>query len=117
MMVRLGTLVLFLFCSNVMADQVVVTAYPSDGSFKFAWSGNEAVYRDKTTYLRCTFSGNTDGIDNIAEPYIVNAFKCEGNMWIALKQWRKDKQASLLIMDKDFNPIGSSPVLIEKKSY
>lgn len=116
-MVRLGALVLFLFCNGAMAEQTVITAYPGDNSFKFVWSGEEAVYRDKTTSLRCSFKDSFDGIDDLAEPYIGKSFACEYSIGILFKQLKKDNNSFILITDKEGKVVASTEVLVEVKNY
>ena len=68
-----------LFCSNVMAEQEVLTAYPKTGEFKFVWSSTSAVYKsqDGKVTVRCNFDDSFQGVDDGAEPYIASSFLCK----------------------------------------
>ncbi len=102
-----------------MAEQNALTAYPKDTSFKFVWSGTDAVYTssDKKTVLRCTFMDSLNGVDDSAEPYVAVTFTCESEVRLILKQLKERGQSFLLLTDKKWNIIGSIAVEVEKKSY
>ena len=119
MIIRLTALFLFLFCSNAMAGQEVLTAYPKTGEFKFVWSGNSAVFKsqDGKVTVRCNFDQSLNGVDDAAEPYIGSSFLCNTGVTLILKQTSRDNACWLILMDKSGKVLNDVSVLIDRKSY
>ena len=114
----LGLAPLF-FCAAAIADQTVITAYPSSGEFKFVWSDGGAVYKSKDgkTTVRCNFSDAMNGVDDDAEAYVGTSFLCKNGLTIILKQLKRNNDTILFLMDKSGNVLGTTSVNINKKVY
>lgn len=119
MMVRFGALVLFLFCSGVMAAQNVFTATPKDNSFKFVFSGPEGVYTtdDGQPPLRCSFNKTHEGVDNAGEPYSAIIFTCSNDIAISIKYMKKNKKSFFIVTSQNMQGSASTEVLVKEESY
>lgn len=108
-----------LFCSNVMAEQEVLTAYPKTGEFKFVWSSTSAVYKsqDGKVTVRCNFDDSFQGVDDGAEPYIASSFLCKNGITLILKQIKRNNASWMLLTDKSGKLLSEVEVLIDRKTY
>ncbi len=108
-----------LFCSNVMAEQEVLTAYPKTGEFKFVWSSTSAVYKsqDGKVTVRCNFDDSFQGVDDGAEPYITSSFLCKNGITLILKQIKRNNASWMLLTDKSGKLLSEVEVLIDRKTY
>ncbi len=108
-----------LFCSNVMAEQEVLTAYPKTGEFKFVWSSTSAVYKsqDGKVTVRCNFDDSFQGVDDGAEPYIASSFLCKNGITLILKQIKRNNASWMLLTDKSGKLLNEVEVLIDRKTY
>ncbi|WP_240023119.1 NAD-dependent epimerase/dehydratase family protein [Serratia marcescens] len=116
---NLLTLLFFLFCSNVIAGQDVLTAFPKTGEFKFVWSSTNAVYKsqDGKVTVRCNFDDSFKGVDDDAEPYIATTFICQNGINLILKQVKSNNNAWMLLTDKKGKLLNEIQVLIDKQTY
>ncbi|MFB6328872.1 hypothetical protein ACE8EZ_22655 [Pantoea deleyi] len=118
-MKRLITAVGLLCLCGSAAAQTVITAEPAAHDYKFVWSDSSAVFKmtDGSITVRCHYGQGKNGVDDDAQPYTSNMFKCDNGGYIALKQVKGTNDSTLILADENGKLMTQDKVSVTKKTY
>lgn len=112
---------LFCLCGSAAAAQTVITATPADNAYKFVWSDDSAVMKVKdgsgVITVRCQFNQHHKGVDNDANAYESDIFKCDNGGYISLKTVKESNKTALIASDDSGNLMSQDLVSVTKKTY
>lgn len=108
----------FCLCGSAAA-QTVLTAEPDAHDYKFVWYERSAVFKmtDGSITVHCQYERGKDGVDDDANPYTSNIFKCDNGGLIALKQVKGTNNTVLILADENGKLMTQDKVSISKKTY